>query len=271
MLASDLLLTHFDPSLEIIVAADASDYGIGAVILHKMPDGTKKAICHASRSLTAAEKNHGQIEKEGLALIFAVRKFHRYIYGRRFKLLTDHKPLLHIFGPKKMVPVYTANRLQRWKLILLGYDFDLEYQKTTEFGQADVLSRLIPPRPAQTEDIVIVEIEQDIQAVQAAAINALPVTRSAIEEESRKDKKISQVIQMLQTGAWPSKPKEEIGNWNTLSHALSVKDECLYFGHRIVIPVSLREAVLKQLHERHPGMTGMKMLARRYVYWTNIN
>ena len=106
-----------------------------------MPDGTEEAICHASRSLTAAEKNYGQIEKEGLALVFAVRKFHRYIYGRRFRLLTDHKPLLHIFGPKKMVPVYTANRLQRWKLILLAYDFGLEYRKkTTEFGQADALS-----------------------------------------------------------------------------------------------------------------------------------
>ncbi|KAK6761470.1 hypothetical protein RB195_022514 [Necator americanus] len=141
-----------------------------------MPDGTEKAIWHASRSLTAAERN-GQIEKEGLTLIFAVRKFHRYIYGRRFKLLTDHKQLLHIFGPRKMVPVYTANRLQRLKLILLGYDFDIEYQKTTEFGQADVLSRLIPPRPAQTEDIVIAKIEQDILAVQSVAVKALPVTR----------------------------------------------------------------------------------------------
>ncbi|KAL6731117.1 hypothetical protein Aduo_002022 [Ancylostoma duodenale] len=122
VLASDLLLTHFDSSLEIVVAADASDYGIGAVILHRMPDGTEKAICHASRSLTAAEKNYGRVEKEGLALIFAVRKFHHYIYGRRFKLLTDHMSLLHIFGQKEMVPVYTANRLQRWKLILLRYD-----------------------------------------------------------------------------------------------------------------------------------------------------
>ncbi|KAK6764582.1 hypothetical protein RB195_024780 [Necator americanus] len=73
-------------------------------------------------NLTAAENNCGEIEKEGLALIFVVRKFHRYIYGRRFKLLTDHKPLLHIFGPKEMVPIYTANQLQRWKSILLGYD-----------------------------------------------------------------------------------------------------------------------------------------------------
>ncbi|KAK6760948.1 hypothetical protein RB195_022138 [Necator americanus] len=148
-----------------------------------------------------------------------------------------------------MVPVYTANRLQRWKLILLGYDFDIEYQKTTEFGQAYVLSRLILPRPVHTEDIVIAKIKQDIFAVQSAA-----------EEESRKDEKVSQAIWMLQTGTWPSKPKEQINSWKALSHALSVQNGCLYFGHRIVVPASLQEAVLKQLHEGHPRMTRMKML-----------
>ncbi|KAK6763960.1 hypothetical protein RB195_024335 [Necator americanus] len=143
--------------------------------------------------------------------------------------------------------------------------------KTTEFGQADVLSRLIPPRPAQTEDIVIVKIEQDILAVQSAAVKALPVTRKTIEEESREDGRVSQVIWMLQTGTWPSKPREQINSWKALSHELSVQNGCLYFGHRIVVPASLQEAVLKQLHEGHPGMTRMKMLARGYVYWTNIN
>ncbi|KAK6757754.1 hypothetical protein RB195_015524 [Necator americanus] len=128
-----------------------------------------------------------------------------------------------------MVPVYTANRLQRWKLILLGYDFDIEYQKTTEFGQAD-----------------------------SAAVKALPVTRKTIEEESRKAERVSQVIWMRQTGTWPSKPKEQINSWKALSHELSVQNGCLHFGHRIVVPTSLQEAVLKQLHQGHPGMTRMK-------------
>jgi len=139
-LNSDLLLTHYDPSLEVIVAADASEQGAGAVIQHKWPNGQTKAIAHASCSLTPAELNYSQIEKEGLALIFAVKKFHKYIYGRHFTLLTDHRPLLSIFGNKKGIPVHSANGLQRWAAALLGYDFKIEHRKSSEFGQADALS-----------------------------------------------------------------------------------------------------------------------------------
>ena len=91
-LTSDLSLTHYDPKLEIIVASDASSYGVGSCILHKMPDETKKPIAHASRTLLPAEKPYSQIEKEALGIIFAVTKFHRYLHSRFFTLQTDHKP-----------------------------------------------------------------------------------------------------------------------------------------------------------------------------------
>lgn len=81
-----------------------------------------KAVQHASRTLAPAERNYGQPEKEALALVYAVTKFHKYLLGRPFTLLTDHKPLLSIFGSKKGIPLHTANRLQRWALTMLNYD-----------------------------------------------------------------------------------------------------------------------------------------------------
>ncbi|BHF71048.1 hypothetical protein SprV_0401410200 [Sparganum proliferum] len=125
MLSSNQLLTHYDPTLPIVVAADASNHGVGAVISDTFPDGSEKAIMHASRTLTPAKKNYGQIEKEVLALVFVVKKFQKLLHGRHFTLLTDHKPLLSIFGLKKGIPVYSASRLRRWATILLGYDFDI--------------------------------------------------------------------------------------------------------------------------------------------------
>ena len=87
-LTSDLFLTHLDPNLDIIVASDASTHGVGACILHKWKDGKVRPIAFASRSLIKAERNYSQIEKEALAIIFAVTKFNRYIHGRRFALQT---------------------------------------------------------------------------------------------------------------------------------------------------------------------------------------
>ena len=97
--------------------AQIREYGVGACILHKIPIGTKKPIAHASRTLLPADKYYSQFEKEALGIIFAVTKFHRYLHGRFFTLQTDHKPPITIFGSKKGLPIYTANRLLRWGTI----------------------------------------------------------------------------------------------------------------------------------------------------------
>ena len=124
--------------------SDASSYGIGAFILHKLPDSSRKDVALASKSLLPAEKQYSQIEKEALGIIFAVTKFHRYLHRRRFIQKTHHKPLITIFGSKKGLPVYTANRLLRWGTILLNYKFKIEFLTSKNICHADSLSRLIP-------------------------------------------------------------------------------------------------------------------------------
>ena len=97
-LTSTQVLTHYDPALPINLAADASAYGVGAVISHVFPDGAERPIAFASRTLSPPEKNYAQLEKEALSLMFGVKKFHQYLYGRKFTLITDHKPLTAILG-----------------------------------------------------------------------------------------------------------------------------------------------------------------------------
>ena len=111
LLTASNLLTHYDPSLPMKVAADASQYGLGAVISHVLPNGEERPIAFASRSLSPSEINYSQIDKEALTLIYGVRMFYNYLYGRKFTLVTDHKPLTSILGPKTGVPSLAAARI----------------------------------------------------------------------------------------------------------------------------------------------------------------
>ena len=113
---------------------DASIKGLGAML---QQDG--KPVAYASKTLSGTEKRYACIERELLAIVYAVQRFHTYLYGRHFKVLTDHKPLVKIMQK----PLTTAPpRLQRMTLKLQGYHFDLEYRPGNEEVAADTLSRL---------------------------------------------------------------------------------------------------------------------------------
>ncbi|KAL3069506.1 hypothetical protein niasHT_033892 [Heterodera trifolii] len=277
ILLSDLALTHFDPNLQIIVTADASNSGIGATISHRFPDGKEKVFHHAARTLTKTEQAYSQIEKEGLGLIFAIQKFHQFIFGRKFILRTDHRPLLGIFGSKNGIPIFSASRLQRWALTLLNYDFSLEFVRTDNTGQADALSRLITEQRGSSteEDIVIAQLcaeaNADVEHVFNAQVDQLPITVEEIKSAQQEDELIKEVIKFTQT-KWPNQGiNAEMKPYFSGRHNFSLITGCLVFNGRSVIPPSLRSRTLKALHLAHPGIVRMKNLARSFVYWPSMD
>ena len=143
LITSDLVLTHYNPGRPLRLACDASPVGIGAVLSHIMEDGSERPIAFASRTLSKAERNYSQIDKEALALGWGIKKFHLYLFGRHFTLVTEpHEPLTSIFNLRKGVPAMTVARLQRYPLFLAGFDYIIEYKNTTQHRNADGLSRL---------------------------------------------------------------------------------------------------------------------------------
>ena len=102
LIASSQIFVHFDLNLEVILSCDALAYRIGAVLSHCLPNGSERPVAFASRTLSPAETRYSQIEKEGLACVFEVKRFHNYLAGRRFSLCTDHKPLMSLCKEEQM-------------------------------------------------------------------------------------------------------------------------------------------------------------------------
>ena len=136
------VLVHFDPKEETVLSIDASPYGLGAMLSHRMKDGSERPITYASRTLCPTEKNYAQIEKEGLAIIFGIKKFHLHLYGRPFTLITDHQPLTRMYGPKAGILSLASARMTRWALIRTGHQYSIRYRSSSESENADSLSRL---------------------------------------------------------------------------------------------------------------------------------
>ena len=172
LLSAAPVLVHNDPQLPVTLACDASGTGVGAVLSHVMANGTEHPIAYASRSLTKAERNNSQLEREALGIVVGVTKFHQYIYGRHFTLITDNQPLAVILGPKRGIPPIAAMRLQRWAVTLAAYTYKVKVKSTVANANADCMSRLSLPNTDDEDGEVsaILVMQQESLPVHAADV-----------------------------------------------------------------------------------------------------
>ena len=267
LLLSSQLLVHFDPDLDIVLACDASAYGIGGVLSHRMPDGTEKPIGFVSRTLTETEKNYSQIEKEALSCVFGIQRFHSYLYGHHFVLQTDHKPLLTLFNERKCVPPQASGQIQRWALKLAAYEYTIAGRSTTQHANADAMSRL------PLADVAVPVIPQTIPelVLMVEHLQDAPITARQIAQWTSRDPLLSKVCRYILEG-WPDKPDtDELKPYWSRKLELSLHEGCILWGGRVVIPPKGRDFILMELHGGHPGVSRMKALARNIVWWPGLD
>ncbi|XP_060539010.1 uncharacterized protein K02A2.6-like [Pantherophis guttatus] len=263
LLSSDAVLVQYSESLPLVLAADASPFGIGAVLSHALPNGTEAPIAFYSRTLSSTERNYGQIDKEALAAVAAVKRFHDYLYGRPFTLVTDHKPLLGILAGNIATPQVLSPRMSRWVEFLAAYSYSLVYCLGKLLTHADALSRCPLPisiyDPSPTSQVLLIESLH------------LPLSASDIATHSAKDPILRRVLDWVRRGWPPGSVGPEFKPYHVRQHELSVQRGCLLWGNRVVVPAKLQQRVLESLHEGHPGIARMKSLGRSYVWWPNFD
>jgi len=255
-LAKTTTLAYYDKFAPIKVIADASPVGLGAVLVQDQ-NGSMVPVCYASRSLTDCERRYSQTEKEALSLVWACERFHAYIYGRSFELLTDHKPLEVIYGPRSR----PCARIERWVLRLQPYDYRVRYIPGQE-NIADPLSRLFSGKDNQRHKHGAEEY------VRFVAVSATPraLTTNEVEVESAADPELQTVREAICTGKF-----ENCKSYAPIAGELCAIGKLVLRGTRIVLPQKLRQQALHLAHEGHLGIVGMKQNLRTKVWWPGMD
>ncbi|KAK3087333.1 hypothetical protein FSP39_004790 [Pinctada imbricata] len=253
------VLRYFNPKEEVTISVDASSEGLGACLLQK-----GQPVAYASRALNKSERNYAQIEKELLAIVFACKKFHQYLYGQRVDVETDHKPLESLFRKRIMT---APPRIQRMMLKVQNYELVVQYKPGKELYIADTLSRT---KSGEVPD------DYDRFAIHGISSSYLPITDEKLSEvakQSRNDEEMSLLRNVIFNG-WPKTSSEchyLIKDYWNFREELSVYNGIVTKGQRLVIPSSMREDILYYLHLGHAGIEKCRMRAREVVYWPGIN
>ncbi|XP_017473967.1 PREDICTED: uncharacterized protein K02A2.6-like [Rhagoletis zephyria] len=261
LIVSDRVLVHYDEKLPPVLVCNASPFGVGAVLSHRMQDGSERPVAFYSRTLNKTERNYAQIDREAVAIIAGVKKFNDYLYGTRFTIVTDHRPLLGIFNSTKPIPAVISNQMLRRCIFLNAYDFEIIHRSGSRMGNADFLSRFPVDTYAKKD-----EEPSEVLMIEMTTHPVLDVKQVA--SLTAKDSDTSMVLSWALRG-WPNTLTREnkLYPYFVRRTEISTLKGCLLWGNRVIVPPGGRQVILDALHASHPGIVRMKALARSYVWW----
>ena len=253
------VLAYYDPNKELTIQCDASGRELGAALLQE-----GRPVAYASRALSDAETRYATIEKEVLAIVYALEKWHQFAFARHVTVITDHKPLEAIV--KK--PIDRApKRLQGMLLRCLAYDVKIQYNPGTTMHLADMMSRAYLPTTDQKS-------RDEFECVNA--VKFLPMREEKIQQ-IRAASERDGTMQLLKTTileGWPEdkdKLPPQLAPFYSMRDELGVHDGLVFKGERLVVPQGMREQVKKDIHISHNGVEGCLRRARECVYWPCMN
>ena len=235
------VLCYYDPSQDLTIQCDASQSGLGAAILQN-----GKPIEYTSRALTDTETRYAQIEKEMLAIVFALERFNQYTFVRHVHIKSDHKPLEAIL----LKPLARApRRLQLMMMRLQKYDFTVHYERGKNMHLADMLSRAYLPYEGKEVD--------EFESVNM--VRYLPISDQRLDEiraETRKDQSLRELSETILVG-WPENKDDAPAMTHpyfSMRDELTVQDGLVFKGNLVVIPRSLRADMKMKIHSSHLGI-----------------
>ena len=259
------VLRYYNINEEVTLQCDASQSGLGVAM---MQNG--QPVAYASRALSPVETRYAQIEKELLAVVFACDHFDAYIYGRsKVHIQTDHKPLESIVQK----PLHSApKRLQRMLLQLQKYNLEWTYKKGTTMYLADTLSRAHLPDVCACDH----ELATNLAKIDHTATTQLAVTKDRLTRISytSADDPVLQVLRETIQQGWPehkSRVPPCIRAYYDFRDELTIQDQLVFKGPRIVIPAVLRKEMMSMIHASHIGIEGSIRMARDSLYWPRMN
>ena len=267
-LTAHTVLALYDPQADTKISADASSHGLGAVLLQNQKKEWRP-VAYASRSMSETETRYAQIEKEALAITWACEKFSTYFLGKHISIETDHKPLVPLLGNKHLDNL--PPRVLRFRLRLMRFSYSIQHVPGKLLYTADTLSRA----PLREEyDTQTLQRQSEVESFINTITFQLPASQQRLQvyqKTQAADPVCSRVITYCKSG-WPKSCNDpEVKPYWTVKGNLTLHDELLLYGRRIVVPKQLQKETVQKIHTGHQGIVRCRLNAVSSVWWPGIS